>query len=189
MDKLQLRKSTIATLKAIPETEKKTIEQNLAYFLTTSAMWNNATTIGITVSNGFEWNTRPIIEAAWAQGKTVSVPKCEPKQKQLTFYQFESDDQLEIVYYNLLEPIPEETKKMDKHDIDLLVVPGLLFDKFGFRIGFGGGYYDRYLTDYANQTVSLASSHQLVDSLPFESFDIPVNQLVTDTGIIYRRPL
>ncbi|WP_099158509.1 5-formyltetrahydrofolate cyclo-ligase [Virgibacillus ndiopensis] len=184
LDKLQLRKSAIAKLKKIKENEKRAIEQKLKHYLTTSAAWENATTIGITVSQGFEWNTKPLIEEAWEQGKIVCVPKCEPKEKLLTFYQLKSYDQLEIVYYNLLEPKPKETKKVDKNDIDLLVVPGLVFAKNGIRIGFGGGYYDRYLTNFLNQTISLASIHQLVDSLPFESFDIPVNQLVTENGII-----
>nr|WP_164670338.1 5-formyltetrahydrofolate cyclo-ligase [Virgibacillus doumboii] len=184
MEKTELRKDTIKKLKNIPDAERKQIEDGLKYHLVESDLWKQSDIIGITISNGFEWNTKPIIETAWQEGKTVCVPKCLPKQRKMEFYQINTYDQLEVVYYQLLEPIPEETVKMEKNMIDLLVVPGLLFDKNGYRIGFGGGYYDRFLEDYRNKTVSIASASQIVEELPAESYDLPIERIITENGIL-----
>ncbi|MEN1970526.1 5-formyltetrahydrofolate cyclo-ligase [Lentibacillus sp. N15] len=184
MEKSQLRQSMIASLQQLPEDKKQNIERALVAQLITLNCWQQAGMIGITISQGLEWNTKPIIESAWREGKTVCVPKCLPKDKQMTFYQLDTYDQLEKVYYNLLEPKSDETKSVTKAKIDLLIVPGLLFDKHGFRIGFGGGYYDRFLQDFSNQTISLASSQQLIDHLPTEIFDIPVDLILTEHGLV-----
>src|SRR5699024_70888 len=180
----QLRKSAIMSLKNISHHDKKQIENKLAENLMNSTLWKQAETIGITMAQEFEWSTKPIIKEAWNNGKTICVPKCNPQNKQLTFYQLQDFNQLEIVYYNLLEPKPEETEEIVKSNIDLLVVPGIVFDKRGFRIGFGGGYYDRFLTDFSNKTVSIISTMQLRDHLPNDSFDIPVNHIITENGIV-----
>ena len=66
-------------------------------------------------------------------------------------------------------------------EIDLIVVPGLLFSSRGFRIGFGGGFYDRYLADYQGETCSLVFSEQLYDDWEVEDFDIPVQKIYTDS--------
>lgn len=184
MDKSQLRKDTLEQLKQMPETERQAMITKLTDQLIESNSWKQATTIGVTISQGLEWDTKPIIETAWGQGKTVCVPKCQPKEKGLVFYQFHTYEQLETVYYRLLEPKPEESKRLEKYQIDLLIVPGLLFDRKGFRIGFGGGYYDRFLHDFPNETLSLTSEQQLVEHLPAESFDIPVNHIITENGLV-----
>ncbi|WP_431189495.1 5-formyltetrahydrofolate cyclo-ligase [Aciduricibacillus chroicocephali] len=181
LNKTELRKQTIHNLKALDSEEKKRIESQMLEILQNRQIWKKAKTVAITVSQGFEWDTKPFIEAAWAAGKTVCVPKCEPESKQLTFHAFTSYDQLEVVYYGLLEPKPNETEIVEKNSIDLIVVPGLMFDKRGYRVGFGGGFYDRYLAGYKNRTVSLVSEDiQLVDHVPNESFDIPVECLITE---------
>lgn len=182
LNKRQLRKSAIATLKNFSDEKRHAIEKRLREHLFTTDMWKAANTIGITVSQRFEWNTKPIIEVGWQQGKTMCVPKCIPQEKKLIFYRLDHFSQLEVVYSGLLEPKPEEATQIEKSHIDLLIVPGLLFDKKGFRVGFGGGYYDRFLTDFPNQTVSLMHSSQLVERVPSESFDIPVQQLITENG-------
>nr|WP_217424787.1 5-formyltetrahydrofolate cyclo-ligase [Virgibacillus ihumii] len=180
MGKTEMRKQAIIKLKNIPDTERKRIEKRLLNNLLNDNGWKEARSIGVTVSNGFEWSTRPIIETAWEEQKAVFVPKCLPKMRKMDFYQIHTYDQLEIVYYNLLEPKPDACERVNKQDIDLLIVPGLLFDQKGYRIGFGGGYYDRYLADFPNRTVSLASEVQVVNELPAESYDVPVDSIITD---------
>lgn len=184
LNKTELRKNTIKRLKNIGESERKVIEDKLEINLLESEIWKQSRVIGITISNGFEWNTKPIIEAAWQEGKLVCVPKCLPQQRKMEFYQINTYDQLEVVYHQLMEPKTEETVKIDKALIDLLVVPGLLFDKHGYRIGFGGGYYDRFLEDYRNHTVSLISTEQIEEELPAESYDIPIDRIITENGFL-----
>jgi len=184
MDKAALRKATIHTLNNLDPHKKSEIEAVLLQQLTATSAWQTAETIGVTISQGFEWDTKPIIEAAWKAGKHICAPKCTPKERKLTFYQFTNYNQLEVVYYDLLEPKANETVAVSKNEIDLLIVPGLIFDKKGYRIGFGGGYYDRYLADFSNQTLALAcEAIQVVEAVPAEHFDIPVQQLVTEQGV------
>lgn len=152
--------------------------------LLNSSLWQSASQIGVTMARGFEWDTRPIIETAWKQNKEICVPKCNPQKREMTFYHLQNFDQLEVVYYHLLEPNPEQTVLANKEDIDLLIVPGIVFDKYGYRIGFGGGYYDRFLAEFTGKTASLVSTKQLVERLPAEAFDVPVQQLVNENSIM-----
>ncbi|WP_349407819.1 5-formyltetrahydrofolate cyclo-ligase [Pseudalkalibacillus sp. SCS-8] len=147
--------------------------------------WRQASTIGVTVSRGTEINTYPIIEKAWEEGKTVAVPKCDAKDFSMDFRKLESFDQLEVVYFGLKEPIVEKTERIKPNQIDLLIVPGLLFDEEGFRVGFGGGFYDRYLERYDGKTGSLLHPIQLHPDIPKESFDRPVDFLVFPDRVQY----
>src|SRR5699024_4170301 len=133
---------------------KNKIEQKLFQQLVTSKLWKHANIIGTTISQSYEWNTEPVIRTAWEDGKTVAIPKSIPEKKKLKYYHFKSYDQLEVAHYNLLEPKPSDSERIKKCMIDLLIVPGLLFDKKGFRIGFGGGYFDRFLINFPNISVS-----------------------------------
>lgn len=184
MDKTKLRQLAVSSLKELSSTEKKTIEQKIVNNVVHTNTWKNAHTIGITVSKGFEWDTSIIIEKAWEQNKKICVPKCYPKERKLVFYQLHSFRELEVVYYDLQEPKPIEENKIEKNALDMIVVPGLLFDTSGFRIGFGGGYYDRFLAEYNGKTTALTSSQLLTEHIPKESHDIAVQQIITEKDII-----
>lgn len=144
--------------------------------------WKTANTVGITVSNPPEVDTYKIIRKAWEEGKRVAVPKCFPKERKMDFRILEDFSQLESVYFNLLEPIEAKTILIDPKEIDLLLVPGLAFSKDGYRLGFGGGYYDRFLISFNGNTVSLAFHQQIVSKIPKEVHDIPVMKIITDEG-------
>lgn len=169
--------------------EKQLIEHRIINTLLSTELWKQSKIIGITISKQVEWDTQTIIKAAWNQGKSVCIPKSYPSKHEMIFYEINSFAQVEKQHHNLLEPIPRKTEEIKKSQIDLLIVPGLLFDKNGFRIGFGGGYYDRFLVDFPNDTLSLLSRSQLVNEIPSEIFDIPVNYLVVEDKIIKRKQL
>ncbi|SUJ04235.1 5-formyltetrahydrofolate cyclo-ligase family protein [Sporosarcina pasteurii] len=147
-------------------------------------VYKNAKTIGVTISRYPEVDTRPFIEAAWEAGKNVAVPKCIRKTRAMDFRLITSFKQLETVYIDLLEPIVNETNSVRKEEIDLQIVPGVVFSNEGFRIGFGGGYYDRYLADYKGDTISLAFNCQTNQVVPTENHDIPVNTIITERNMI-----
>src|SRR5699024_8736580 len=134
MNKRQLRQSAISYLKGISKSQKQHIEKQLLFQLTQFNYWEHATAIGITASP-----------------KIVYAPKIYPEKKQLVFYKLNNFNQLENGYANILEPNPNITLPVNKIQIELLLVPGILFDRRGYRIGFGGGYYDRFLQDYPNK--------------------------------------
>lgn len=184
MSKQLLRKKIIEYLSKLPKDERGTIEKKLHDQIIEQPFWKDAHTIGITVSQNIEWDTYNIIETAWKQGKKVAVPKCDPKLKQLHFYVITSFDQLEIAHFNIKEPIPSKTEEIHYDEMDLLVVPGLVFDQRGYRVGFGGGYYDRFLTKYNKETVSIISSEQLTEKIPTEAFDLPVRNIITEKEVI-----
>lgn len=140
--------------------------------------------IAITMAAGTEVQTRVLIEAFWRMGKQVAVPKCNPQTRQMQFYLITSFTQLETVYMQLQEPIPQKTVAVAREDIDVMIVPGVVFDKKGYRIGFGGGYYDRYLSDYTGATVALAFDVQIYPEVPSAVHDVPIDAIITATTII-----
>ncbi len=180
-NKVQLRNEMKKSLASIQEHLYRRYCEELKEKLVSSEEWKQADTIGITISVGREVETREIIETAWHEGKKIAVPKCFPDQKLLQFYQITSFDEVEDSFYSLKEPITSITPLVEKKEIDLLIVPGLVFDLFGYRIGFGGGYYDRFLVDYPNKTVSLALKAQIIEEIPRNSYDIPINKIMTHT--------
>ena len=98
-----------------------------------------------------------MIQAALQLGKRICVPRTYP-QGRMEFVEYDPDI-LEKTRFGLLEP-NEQGKVVDKAEIDLIHVPGLVFQSKGYRIGYGGGYYDRYLADFAGKTVSTIYSIQ-----------------------------
>ncbi|MGE7951674.1 5-formyltetrahydrofolate cyclo-ligase [Lysinibacillus xylanilyticus] len=141
-----------------------------------------ANTIGITISNKPEVDTIQLIEELWQLGKKVAVPKCNPKTREMTFYAIDSFAQLETVYMHLREPIPEKCEFVDANEMDVILVPGVVFDKFGYRIGYGGGYYDRYVLNCSKgKLVSLLFDEQLYEQVPTDAHDCPVDIIVTPT--------
>jgi 5-formyltetrahydrofolate cyclo-ligase len=168
-------------LQVMSEGEYWQFSSNIKEQLTRSEEWAQALTIGITISTGREVDTIAIIEEGWRQNKRIVVPKCNQEKRELNFYQISSFKDVEDSFYSLKEPIISKTPFVSHEDIHLLVVPGIVFDKRGFRIGYGGGYYDRYLVDYKNNTVSLAFKFQIVDDVPKEEHDIAVQKLISNT--------
>ncbi len=141
-----------------------------------------ANTIGITISNKPELDTIHLIEALWQLGKKVAVPKCNAKTREMSFYAIESFAQLETVYMHLREPIPTECEFVDANEMDIILVPGVVFDIKGYRIGFGGGYYDRYVLNYKKgKLMSLLFDEQLYEQVPIENHDCPVDFIFTPT--------
>ena len=176
--KEELRKKHLSELQNLSIDNRKIINKQLQKRLFNHQKWHKAQVLGVTISMPHEWETWPIIEQAWAEKKIVVVPKCHPHDKSMTFHQIETKEDLAIQYFNLLEPIESQTKRYDKNQIDLLLVPGLVFDRSNYRIGHGGGYYDRFLADFNADSLSLAWLNQVVDQITIESFDEPVSGVI-----------
>lgn len=177
-EKELIRKQIMDELAKIEKPQYEHDSYEIAQLLFQDTIWKEATTVGITISKSPEVDTYQIIRKAWEEGKQVVIPKCLPKKKEMVFRTLTKFNQLESVYYGLLEPIEAMTKEVSANEIDLIIVPGLAFTENGYRIGFGGGYYDRYLANYLGQTISLVFTPQLVAELPIEEHDIPVNKII-----------
>ena len=184
MDKRTYRLNVQQQLEKMTYLEYCNRSQHLGKLLLNQDAIKEANTIAITLSNRPEVDTTFIIEQLWKMNKRVVVPKCTPEDRSMKFYAIESFAQTERAYKNILEPIPEYTELVEKEHIDTIVVPGVVFDPEGYRIGFGGGYYDRYLKDFEGTKISLAFNEQLVNRVPRASHDLPVHILITETECI-----
>lgn len=185
--KKNLRTSMRTQLSQIDDNERLDVSKKLQRVLFNSEIWKNAETIGVYISFKTEWDTRNIIKKAFNEGKNVAIPKTIPETRRLDFYKITDLSQVEKVTsgnFLIEEPIVESSTYLDKNNIDLLIVPGLIFSKDGYRIGFGGGYYDRFLTDFIHTTISLVSMRQLKESIPIEKHDIPVDYIITENGFL-----
>ena len=172
--KKTLRKETIAAMKRLPESVKTQADEQLTQRLLELPAFQEAKTLATYLSMGHEFSTASLIQAALQDGKRVCVPRTYP-QGRMEFVEYDPDI-LEKTRFGLLEP-NEKGKVVDKAEIDLIHVPGLVFQSKGYRIGYGGGYYDRYLADFTGKTVSTIYSIQQGEFQP-NAFDMAVQEVL-----------
>ncbi|MEQ2526185.1 5-formyltetrahydrofolate cyclo-ligase [Robertmurraya yapensis] len=183
-EKKQIRKQIQQQLVDLSKPDYEHFSYQIAQRLFAESFWKVSNTISITISRMPEVDTYQIIRRAWEEKKTVVVPKCYPSNRTMKFRVLKAFNELESVFYGLYEPKEDVTDEVDKKHIDLMIVPGLAFTKSGERLGFGGGYYDRYLEGYDGKKISLAFQQQVVSSLPVESHDIPLQKIITEEETI-----
>lgn len=184
IDKAVLRKQQLTKLSQHTSGWKTIQAQSqIAANLIKSPLWQNAAVVAITLSLPGEFPTAPLIANAWASGKTVVIPRTLPN-RQMEFFKFTPQTQLEQNRFGVFEP-PLLSEMYAPEKIALMVVPGMLFTKKGYRLGFGGGYYDRYLTRYPHATVALVDDIRLVDEplWAVDEFDQPIQWLATSLGV------
>ena len=117
-----------------------------------------------------------LITDAWKNKKIVVVPKVNGNE--MEFYEIKKMEDLRIQSFGIREPKHDFT--FDKHKIDLFFVPGVAFDMSGNRMGFGKGYYDRYLVDLDAYKIGICFREQLDDHIPTDEFDIKMNEIIVD---------
>ncbi|PTQ53778.1 MAG: 5-formyltetrahydrofolate cyclo-ligase [Hydrogenibacillus schlegelii] len=128
-----------------------------------------------------EVDVRPLWTAVWEAGKTLALPRVEGRGRPLRFYRVEPTAVLSPGTFGILEPPPEEA--VDGAAIDLVLVPGLAFDRRGVRLGYGGGFYDRTLPGLRRALrVAPAFPWQIVDRLPAAAHDVRVDVLFLPDG-------
>lgn len=147
------------------------------------------------VNYGKEVSTRPVIEAAWKKGIPVAVPKVVSPGK-MEFRYIESFQDLEPGTMGILEP-KDYCRPLEVSQNRLIIMPGVAFDKEGNRVGYGGGFYDRWIAENASEgddfKVALAFETQMVDAIDAEEHDLKPDVIITEkrmaiTGqIIYNK--
>lgn len=126
-----------------------------------------------------------IAEAAWAAGKKVAFPRCDKETHTMKYHIVSSLDELSVDTYGILEP-PESAPVFDPESgtgSSVCFVPGLLYDRAGYRLGYGKGFYDRYLSRYSGCTIGVVYSDYIVPSVPRGRFDVTVDALLTEKGV------
>lgn len=166
---------------AIPESERDAIASKSIARLLTSPLLSQADAILTYVgSKGGELDTRPLIGEAIAMGKSVLVPVTRPGGV-MRWSQLERLADLEMTPLGILEPRSAALSWVEPAD-GLCVVPGVCFRRDGHRIGFGGGYYDRFLETFAGKAVALAPEALFGVDFPVEAHDRPVSVVFTEAG-------
>lgn len=133
-----------------------------------------------------EVNTHDIIKKSLAIGKRIGVPITIPKGRQLLVSEIKDfDEELEMGYYNILTPKREYIREIPPELIDMVLVPGLIFTPAGYRVGYGGGYYDRFFSKNKEIfKVGLCYEMQMVPKVPTIIYDIPVDCIITEKRTI-----
>ena len=174
--KAELRKQVLQEMKAISREQKQAIDQALTEHFLHHLFYQEAKTIAIYLSFPHEFQTQGLIEQALKDGKKILIPKTYPKGR-MDFVVY-NPQQLVKTSFGLLEP-QGDLEVVDASQIDLIHVPGLVFTREGYRIGYGGGYYDRYLKHFTGHTLSTVYPCQIRDFIP-ENHDIPVQEVLID---------
>lgn len=174
--KSELRKQVLQEMKAISQEQKQAIEQALTERLLHHPFYQEAKVIATYLSFPHEFQTQGLIEQALRDGKKVLIPKTYSKGR-MDFVVYDLQ-QLVKTSFGLLEP-QGNLEVVDASQIDLIHVPGLAFTMEGYRIGYGGGYYDRYLEYFSGHTLSTIYPCQIQDFIP-ENHDIPVQEVLID---------
>ncbi len=179
-DKKQLRAYYMSLRKALNAAEKKQRDEKLAKALLNSDLYRNCDELLVYVSFGIEVDTLEIIRTAFTE-KKVFCPRCVNGTNIMEFYSVNSFDDLEQGSYGILEPMTDRALIESFSDNSLCIVPGLSYDKNGYRLGFGKGYYDRFLSGFNGTSVGICYDDCLCESLPTDEYDICVDHLITES--------
>ena len=192
MNKQELRKHFKAVRKSMSTEEKKLIEQKVYSSFIASEHYNKCEDMLVYVSSDIEIGTRLIMEHILAdiergENKRLLCPRCEKNSNIMYFYRINSLDDLEAGSYGILEP-KAYCERIDEFKQPMCVVPALSFDSKGYRLGFGKGFYDRFLADFAGITVGLCCDSCLTDGeLPHDEHDIRAGYVLTESGQVLDR--
>lgn len=181
MDKKLFRKEILARRRDIfcADTDAKIVKKFLD-----SELYQKSTYIMVYVSFDTEINTHTLIKQALKDGKHIIVPISKKEDHTLILSEIKNfPDDLEEGNYGILEVRPDRLRIVDPGVIDLVIVPGCAFTQKGNRMGFGGGYYDRFLETINKNcpTVALIRDDFIFDEIPMEAHDKNVNYMVTES--------
>lgn len=137
------------------------------------------------VSKELEVNTTEMIQTMLGQGKKVMVPRCVPNTRQMEFYRITHLDQLEKGSFGVLEPRTDSCEQVSDFSRGICIVPGLAFDREGYRLGYGKGYYDRFLSKFGGITVGICYADGVGYLLPHGYYDRPMHILITEKFVTY----
>ena len=183
--KTQIREQAHAARNALPN--KDEISRTIVQRFMSLPEYAAAKTVLFYLDVRSEVRTRHELPNALTSGKKIVVPYCVDGELEL--FHLESMDELSVGMYKILEPKPElrtvEAKKVSVEELDLIMVPGVAFDRRGGRTGHGKGYYDKLLEHARRETplVALAFECQLFDEIPMMDHDVFMDKVVTEAAV------
>ena len=185
LKKQRLREERLAARETLSEQERCVLDNCITQKLLATSEYAEATTVLTYVSVSSEVSTRMFIECALRDGKTAAAPRCLPGHR-LEFVAITSLEQLVPAPFNLLEP-PKDLSALTEVQMSnaICIVPALLVDTKGYLLGYGAGFYDRFLSTYSGKKICLVYQHNLSKTeLPHTEFDVPVDMVITESGVL-----
>jgi 5-formyltetrahydrofolate cyclo-ligase len=179
-EKSEFRKEMLSRRTALTTKERAEANRRIFQSFSSLAEYDNAATIFSYVSVADEPDTTALIEDAWKRGKRVCVPRCA-SMGIMHAYGIRSMNDLQKGKYGIPEP-QKGCPPVLASEIDLIIVPCVCCSVEGFRLGYGGGFYDRWLENRSAPAVLLCFEKMLVPTVPLESHDQRVNILVSDSS-------
>lgn len=184
-EKAGLRAGLLARRDALAAPERERLALGLTAVLVALPQYAAARSVLATMAIGSEWSTRPFLERALADGKTVVLPRITAPPRRLDLHAVR-DLERELVpgVWEIPEPDPARCPQVDRDDVDFALVPALCADRAGFRIGYGAGYFDKLLAGRKARPYCVAAlpADFAVDRVPHESHDVAVDLVLTERG-------
>ena len=186
--KAALRETVLRRRAALPERERTALGERILADVLTLPSYQRSTVVLAYAAFGAELQTDGFVRRVLGDGKTLLLPRVE--RGGLGLYEVRNPAQdLAPGTWGIREPVPDRCPLGDPGRVDFALVPGVAFDRRGGRLGYGGGFYDRLISDVLPGGVPLVSGAfevQVVDEVPAGPHDAPVDVVVTEGGI-YRR--
>jgi len=179
MTKQELRASVKARRAKIPPEEQKKRDRAIVERIAASEVFASATSLLIYAPGEGEINLLPLVSLAWKRGIPVGFPRCDTQSTTISFYQLQPGQRLVRGAYRIPEP-PPEALPCPIDEGTLCILPGLTFDPMGNRLGYGKGYYDRFLSKFPGMRAAAVYESLLVKRVPTEEHDRPVALLFTE---------
>jgi len=189
MSKPELRKEMLARRDALPPTVLKENAEAFTRLLTRLPEYAAARSVLATMAIGSEWDTRPFLDRARADGKAIVLPRLTPPPRRLALHVVEDlDRHLVPGVWDIPEPDPGRCAAIELAGVDFAVVPALAVDRNGFRLGYGAGYFDKLLAGRGTRPfcVNALPAAFWVEGLPHEPHDVPLDLLVDERGATHR---
>lgn len=182
-NKSDLRKKHKHIRREIPPYLKLSADRSIFQKLINLNDFINSENVFTYISTEIEVDTRNLIEYCFKNSKRVYVPRCEEGHK-MDFYEISSLEGLEISKYGIPEPSPLKHKRFSGEYKGVCIVPALSFDKSLSRLGYGGGYYDRFLSENGGLIkIGLCYECCIAEKIPAEEFDVSADIVVTENNI------
>lgn len=184
--KSAIRKQVLEIRNKLSDEEVNCLSEKIFLNLKKNSFFDDSTHVMVYLDFKHEVKTDFIINYCLENNKKVYVPICIPETHELCISRITGLNELQSGHFGIREPFAEYLRLSDSSLIDLVLVPGVAFDRSGNRIGFGAGYYDRFLKRLKPAAVkaAIAYSFQVVDMVPKDEYDIPANYIITEKETI-----
>lgn len=182
LNKRTLRERLIRVRDEMPKTARERADKQIVSHVLSLPCFQNATTVLLYAPVASEIDVSPILHEAWERGIPVGLPVCDRATKTLTFLRAAADVPLVSGAFGIPVP-PKDAEPIKPDEKTVCILPALAYDHNRVRLGYGGGYYDRFLADFRGISIGVAYVQTVLDSVCAEPHDRPVSILVTESDV------